>query len=132
MFKYLIAVSMMVSGVTTILADPIPESNLAIIYETKATLVVFGIIFFVLGVALFVSKLFKWKRIQGWSLFGIYVSYMFAFFSNWIGLGWDSAWGNLILAIIMGGLYLRWKYHIYYYDAVDKRHKLRYSSTTTE
>lgn len=119
--KYIIALFMMYAGVMTMLTPPLDKSHLGIVYETRATLVLFGIIFFLSGLTLFVGKIMKWKRWVGHGLYAIYMCFLFATFLNWYGLGFDAAVGNMVGSVIVGALYLRWKYRIYYYEpSVDK------------
>lgn len=120
-FKFLMAISMMVSGVQTMLVKPLAHSHLGLVYETKATLVAFGILFFVSGALLFIGKAFKRHKMHGWGLYLIALDYTFGFILNWIGLGWSDAWVNGVFALIMSALYLRWKYHIYYYEPKTTR-----------
>jgi len=124
MFKYFIALFMMYAGIATLFLDPTPDTKLGIIYENKVSLVILGIIIFCSGFTLFLGKILKKRRVQGWGLFAIYNCYLFAGLLNWYALGWSAAWSNLLGAVIVGALYLRWKYHIYYYDPVDKKHRL--------
>ena len=63
--KYIIALFMMYAGVMTMLTPPLDKSHLGIVYETRATLVLFGIIFFLSGLTLFVGKIMKWIMPQG-------------------------------------------------------------------
>ena len=130
-FKYIVAVFMMYSGVAIMLVDT-TEPAPGFIYNSRSALVVIGIIFFLSGLTLFVGKLTKQRRTIGHGLFMVYLCFLFTTLLSWIAFGFTAALGNIIATLITGGLYLRWKYHIYYYDPVDKPHKLRYSSTTTE
>lgn len=118
--KYILAVFMMYAGIMTTMLPPEPSSRLGFIYESRVSLVVFGIIFFLSGLTLLVGKIKKWRRVEGWGLMANYLCFFFAFILNWVGLGWGAAWGNLIVAVVVAGLYLRWKYHIFYYEPVDK------------
>lgn len=119
-FKYLIALFMMYAGVVTVMAPPTPGTQLPLVYESRPVLIVMGIIIFLSGALLFFSKVFKKRKTQGWGLFAIYNCFLFAGFLNWYAVGWEGAWSNLLGAAIVGALYLRWKYHIYYYEPVDK------------
>lgn len=91
------------------------------IYNNRASLAAFGVFFFATGLLLLMSKIRKWRNAEGWSLFLIYNAFFFSFLITWVGFGFAYAWGNMIGAIIVGGLYLRWKYHIYYYDPMAKK-----------
>lgn len=119
-FKYFIALFMMYAGIATMFVAPTPGTKLGIIYENKVSLVILGIIIFLSSAALFFGKLFKHHVLQGWGLFAVYNCYLFAGLLNWYAVGWAAAWSNLLGALIVGALYLRWKYHIYYSDRVDK------------
>lgn len=121
-FKYLISLFMMYAGCVTVAAPPTPGTHLPILYESRPVLIVMGIVIFASGATLFFSKLFKRRKTQGWGLFAIYLCFLFAGIANWYAVGWEGAWSNLIGAAIVGALYLRWKYHIYYYEPLDKHH----------
>ena len=97
------------------------NSNLGFIYESRNALVLLGMFFFASGLTLFIGKIAKIRRIQGYGLFMIYSCFLFACLINWLGYGFDRAWFNMTGALITGALYLRWKYHIYIYEPpVDK------------
>src|ERR1044072_3446923 len=115
MFKYFIALFMMYAGIATLFLPKTPGTKLDVVYANRFTLVTLGVIIFASGATLFYGKIFKQRRIQGIGLFAVYCCYLFAGVLNWYAIGWDSAWSNLLGAVIVGGLYLRWKYHIYYY-----------------
>lgn len=114
MFKYFIALFMMYAGIVTLFVPPTPGTKLDLVYENKIVLVILGTIIFCSGFMLFYGKIRKKRRLQGWGLFMVYNCYLFAGLLNWYALGWSDAWSNLLGAVIVGLLYLRWKYHIYY------------------
>lgn len=130
-FKYIIAVFMMVAGIQTMFVETDPLAP-GFIYESRTALVIIGGVFFSSGLTLFVGKLTKMRRVTGHGLFMVYSCFLFATILSWVAFGFAEATGNLIGTLVTGGLYLRWKYHIYYYDGVDKARRIRYSSTTTE
>lgn len=115
-FKYFLAGFFMFAGIQTMFLPLEPDTRLGIIYETRPTLVGFVLLFFFSGLSLMVGKLAHLRKLQGWGLFAMYNCYLFAFFLNWYAIDFHAAYRNLIGAIVVGGLYLRWKYHIYYYD----------------
>lgn len=119
MFKYFVAVLMMYLGIATMFLPLEPNSDLGIIYETRVTLVLFGLYFFASGATLLIGKIRKMRRVTGHGLFMIYLAYTFGFILNWVGFDFSHAYGNLIGAVIMGALYLRWKHEIYYYQPLD-------------
>lgn len=131
-FKYIIALFMMYAGIVTLFIQPEMSTKLNSVYGNKVALIILGITIFLSGATLFFAKLLKYHRTTGYGLFAVYNCFLFAGLLNWYALGWQSAWANLLAAGITGALYLRWKYNIYYYDPLDKTHKLRYISTTTE
>jgi len=123
--KYLIAVLMILSGINTMFFDePVDVSRLGFIYENRWTLFAFGVFFFISGMTLLVAKIKKMRRIVGYSLMTIYLTFLFVSILNWYAFGVGQAVGNIIGAVVVGGLYLRWKYHIYYYEpSVDRIHE---------
>lgn len=125
--KYLFAAYMMIAGVLTCFMSPTP-SKLGFFYSTRATLVVIGVIIFLSGLTLMVGKIKKNRELTGHGLFAVYLCYLFAFFLNWYALGWWAAWSNGICAVILGALYIRWKYQILYPDKAldtDRIHPVR-------
>lgn len=109
----------MYAGIETMVSPVHIDSKLDIIHENKTSLTIIGCVFFASGLILFIGKICKMKKAQGHGLFAVYNCFLFSFIVNWIGLGFDYAWGNLIASFIVGALYLRWKFHIYYYDPLD-------------
>lgn len=121
MFKYIIALFMMYAGVATFFVPLEQDSRLGFIYENRVALVLFGLYFIVSGMLLFIGKIAKMRKTTGHGLFLTYNAFLFGFILNWVGLSFSHAWANLVAAVVVGGLYLRWKYHIYYYEpALDK------------
>jgi hypothetical protein len=118
-FKYLIGVFMMIAGVDTMRAPVDPGSDLGFLYESRVALVIYGIIFFASGLWLVVAKIVHCNRHVGWSLMAIYLCFLYAGILNCAADGMEAGCPNLIAAMILGGLYLRWKYHIFYADRVD-------------
>lgn len=115
-FKYLIALFMLYAGAVTLIAAGSPGESLGLFYENSSVLTMFGLLFFASGGMLLVGKIAKKDRLTGYGLFLTYSCFLFAAIANWVANGFYAASGNLIGALIVGGLYLRWKYHIYYYD----------------
>lgn len=115
-FKYVLSLFMMYAGIATMFLPIDNTSDLGFIYESRLALVAFGMFFFGSGLMLFIGKVTKMRKVAGHGLFSIYICFMFAFILNWVVLGFSAAWPNLAGAVVVGGLYLRWKYHIYYYE----------------
>lgn len=123
---------MMYIGVATMLMPADDGSELGVIYNNRLALVTFGCFFFASGLTLFIGKVVKRNKTTGHGLFMIYISFLFGFIISTLESDWNSASTNLVASLIVGALYLRWKYHIYYYDTVDKRRKMHYSENITE
>lgn len=96
------------------LMAPHPEERLGFVTEHKWTLVAMGIGYFISGFTLFVGKVMKWNRVIGHGLMGIYLFALFSTALRWYATGIDTAWMHLVFTLTVGGLYLRWKYHILY------------------
>lgn len=114
--KYVLAAFMMYAGIATMFLPPQTGSNLGFIYENRWVIASFGVLFFISGLTLFIGKIMKRRRVIGHGLFMVYVCFLFSFILNWVGLSFYAASGNLIGSFIVGALYLRWKYYIYYYQ----------------
>jgi hypothetical protein len=119
--KALIGLYLLIAGAALLFTEPLkPETtDLGIIYENHWSLIVLGIIIALSGLTLFVGEVLRKRRVIGHGLFACYMCLLFAGILNWVGLGWQDAWPNLIAALIVGALYLRWKYRIYYPKALD-------------
>jgi uncharacterized integral membrane protein len=121
-FKYLLAIFMMYAGVATMFAHPLDDgSRVGWLYQSRVTLLGLGFIFFASGALLFYGKIRRMRRTIGHGLMAVYLCFLFATIVTWYGYGFKDAIPNGIGTLITGILYLRWKYHIYYYVPVDKR-----------
>lgn len=134
-FKYLLAIFMMVAGVTTAIGPIAPAGgDLGWLYATRHALVLFGSVFFLSGASLLYGKIRRSRKWVGRGLMYIYLCFVFAACLNamaW-GLGVPTAWaGNLLMSVVVGLLYLRWKFKTEYVDPLhftrdlesdDKRH----------
>lgn len=117
-FKYLIAISMLFSGVITAFGPTTAVAgSLGIIYSSRVSLVILGIIFFLSGCALLYGKIRKSKRWTGYGLMAIYCCFIFAALMNGVAFGFQNygvwVW-NAGIGFIMGMLYLRWKFKVSY------------------
>lgn len=128
-FKYILGAFMMYAGILTMFIETQPLDP-RYVYDSRFVLATIGTFFFISGLTLFVGKLTKMRRVVGHGLFMVYCCFLFATLLSWTSFGFAEASGNLIGMLIAGGLYLRWKYHIYYYDPLDKANRKRYISTT--
>lgn len=129
-FKYLLGAFMMYAGIVTMFVTPDSGLEPGFVYESRFVLALIGTAFFISGLTLFVGKLTKMRRTTGHGLFMVYSCFLFATLLTLFTYGFMDAVPNLIGMLVSGGLYLRWKYHIYYYDPLDKANRKRYSSTT--
>lgn len=128
-FKYVLGAFMMYAGIVTMFIETDPLEP-GFVYESRLVLASIGTFFFISGLTLFVGKLTKMRRVTGHGLFMVYICFLFATILSWVSFGFVDATGNMIGMLISGALYLRWKYHIYYYDPLDKANRKRYGSTT--
>ena len=119
-FKYFMGVSLMVNGFTTAFFVEPDNGIVAMewIYHSKITLIIFGFIIFCVGATLFFGKIFKRRKAVGWGLMGAFCSYLFATVVQYIAYaGAADAWVvNAILTVVMGLLYLRWRFKTAYID----------------
>lgn len=116
-FKYLMGVSMMVSGVqTAFFLEPVQASALGWLYESRLAMVCFGVLFFVCGATLFLGKILRKRKWVGRGLMSIFCCYTFATVLQFIVYAGDpSQWViNAVLAVVMGLLYLRWRFKTAY------------------
>lgn len=118
---------MMCAGVLIMFSETEPLDP-RYVYDSRFALTTIGIIFFMSGLTLFVGKLAKMHRAVGHGLFMTYCCFLFATLLSWVSFGFAEASGSLIGMLIAGALHLRWKYHVYYYDTLDKRNGKRYAN----
>lgn len=107
--KYLLAGLMILAGIMTAFGPLTPmDGALGFLYSTRASLVMFGIVFFLCGATLLYGKIKRNKKLVGIGLMSIYMCFLFAGLLNAIaGAPWIP---NLAFSIVVGALYLRWKY----------------------
>lgn len=126
--KYVIAVFFMYAGISTALSPLDAESNPAgFIYASRASLVALGAWFFASGFVLLVAKIWYNRKLVGWALLSMYLSFLFGSILNGYSNGGEvSAWlPNLMGSFVIGALYLRWKYHILYVPKRTRRERQR-------
>lgn len=118
--KYLIGIFMFVIGLATMFA-PITHSvsMLGLLFAYRATWVVCGVTFAASGAWLLYGKLTKNRIATGHGLMAIYLCLVFAtvvngFLTHWLLASWL---GNAIFAVVVGLLYLRWKFRVAYIDS---------------
>ena len=115
-FKYIVAIFMMVAGVLT----PLQESEavdgpLGVLYSSRLSLSIFGLIFFLSGATLFYGKVTKSKKWTGAGLFVIFACFLFSAILDTAARHSPSI-GNFVCAVIMALLYLRWRFKTAYID----------------
>jgi len=115
-FKYAVAIFMMVAGVLTPLQDTEPVGGaLGFLYASKISLGLFGLVFFTSGAVLFYGKMMKNKRFVGLGLMLVFICFLFSGLIETIARHVPSI-GNFTSAGIMGLLYLRWRLKTAYID----------------
>lgn len=97
------------------------DGALGFLYETRASLVFFGILFACSGLMLLYGK---WRRSRKWTgrgLMFIYCEFLFATIINGIAYNWVPGYwvGNAVATAIVAALWLRWKFKTEY---VNPRH----------
>jgi hypothetical protein len=115
-FKYLVAVYMMVAGLLTPwFAGVEGVKHLTWIYQSEWSLVTIGIIIFLCGLWLFLGKVRKSRVQTGQGLMAVFCCFLFAGVLNSVALVMFDP-GNFIAAGIMALLYLRWRFKTAYID----------------
>ena len=94
---------------------------LGYIYSERITLVVLGLIFSSCGAMLFYGKMRHSRKWTGRGLMCIYLCFVFAALIQGIAYGWHPPYwvSNMIMALITGALWLRWRIKTAY---IDPRH----------
>ena len=116
-FKYALAVFMIIEGFLTMCAPTESvHGALGFIYSSRISLVILGFIFVVSGSILLYAKIRRSRKWTGRGLLAVYLCFLFATIIQAVAYsGVLSAWvGNLLFTMIVGGLYLRWKYKTEY------------------
>lgn len=123
-FKYLLSGYMMLAGIVTSLGPPVDVSGpLTFLYTSRISLLLFGLIFFLSGLALLYGKIRKSRRWTGHGLFAIYMCFTFFAALNYVAIGELTSWiGNLIAAVVVGSLWLRWRFKTQY---INPNHFIR-------
>ena len=112
LFKYALAIFMMLIGVLTCIGPLTPmDGALGYIYSTRASLIIFGVIFFVCGAMLLYGKVRRSRKWTGLGLFYIFICFLFATLLNAVAYSFAPGYylGNLVFTIVVGALWLRWK-----------------------
>lgn len=108
----------MYAGVITAFGPLTPQGGkLGFLYSSRTALVCFGIWFFITGAMMVYGKIRKDKRWIARALIQMYCCYTFAFVLNGIALGFSDvgSWlGNFIGIFVSAGLYLRWRFAMFY------------------
>lgn len=116
-FKYLLGVGMVASAFTTAFGPLEPVAgSLGWIYSSRFALIMFGLFFLVAGVMLLYGKVTKSKKFTGWGLMLTYLSFLFATLLNALAFGITASnvWSNAIFVVVVGILWLRWRFKTAY------------------
>jgi hypothetical protein len=120
-FKFIIAIFMMVAGVMTCFGPLTPmDGALGWVYQSRIALVSFGVVFFLSGLTLFYGKARRSRRWTGHGLMAVFCCFWFAAILETIADN-SVSYGNFIAALILAALYLRWKFKMTY---INPRHFL--------
>jgi uncharacterized membrane protein YccC len=121
--EYFIGGYLMFNGGFTIIADPDETvvGLMHLLYGTHIGLVIAGILVLLSGFTLVMSKIRKSNKWHGRGLFFVYLCYTFATVLNYVAYhGILGLWlGNAIGALVVGILWLRWKFKN---DYLNPRH----------
>lgn len=115
--KYAIALLVMLAGASAMFAPLTPISGpLGLLYATRWGLVLFGVVTVASGLALFIGKVIRSKKLTGRGLMACYMCLLFATIIQGLAFMWDpGTWLlNAIFTIITGALWLRWKFKTEY------------------
>lgn len=127
--KYLLAVFMILAGIATAISDlmPLGDGTLGYIYTHRWALVSLGTIFTASGLALLYGKITRSRHWIGYGLLSIFACFLFAFILN-TGSSQGFDWGNAMAAVVVGALFLRWRFKTSYINPnhfVDRHGNLR-------
>jgi hypothetical protein len=121
---YIIAGFMLLAGVLTPFAKLQPmDGALGYIYNTRISLVCFGIVFFASGAALLYGKIRKNKTWTGNGLLAVFACFTFSAVLETVARNTPSI-GNIIAAIILAILYLRWRFTTVYVKPEELQDKI--------
>jgi hypothetical protein len=113
-FKYLVAIYMMVAGLATPwIASGVETANHGWLYSSPVSLTIIGTIIFLCGLTLFIGKVRRSKSLIGNGLMACFCCFVFAGVLNSMAFGAFDP-GNFVVAAVMGVLYLRWRFKKFY------------------
>jgi hypothetical protein len=114
--KVLLSLAMMLGGFTTALSPVEPLNGaLGFIFSSRITLVVFGVMFFVSGVAVLYGSIRKRKALVGRGLMFIYLITLFTFLLELVAFPGISNWiDNFVISLVAAACWLWWKFRTEY------------------
>lgn len=126
--KVALALLMLLGGISTALSPVSPAGGaLGALFSNRIMLVLFGLTFFLSGLAVLYGTFRKRKKLVGTGLATIYLLSLFTFFLELFVFGASSTWiDNLIIAIISGLSWLWWKFKTEYLN-LDEIRRIRQS-----
>lgn len=113
--KIVLAVFMMIAGVVTaVMPLDTTTDDLGFIFNNRAPLVIFGAVFFLSGLTLFLGKIRGNREMTGHGLMAIYLCFVFSGILNAAASDWHpESWvGNAVAAAFVAVLWLWWKYKV--------------------
>ena len=117
-FKYLLAVFMILAGIITATAPLAASSGpLGFLFASRLCLIGLGCILAGSGITLLYAKLTRSRRWTGRGLMYVYLCFVFAALLNILSSGTLTfdIWGpNIVMSLIVGALYLRWRLKTHY------------------
>jgi hypothetical protein len=119
--EYFIGAYLTINGAFTVFATP-DESVVGLmhlLYGTHLGLIIAGLLVLSSGLTLFIAKIKKKDKWHGRGLFFVYLCYTFATILNYVAYNGQLAlWlGNAIGALVVGLLWLRWKFKTEYFHS---------------
>lgn len=124
--KYILAIFMIIAGVATMCSPITPlDGALGFIYTHRLALIGIGLVFSGSGLGLLIGKLTKNKCLTGRSLMAIFCCFLFASLLQGQAYGWGfHAWiPNAIAAVLVGLLWLWWRFKTHYINVHDFRNQ---------
>jgi hypothetical protein len=115
--KYLLGGITILAGFMTATNPITPlDGALGWLYSSRPSLVLLGSFAIVFGSYLIWAKIKKYKKHTGRALMLLYMLYTFAALLQMIATGFLAGIPNLVVAVIFGLLFLRWRFKTSYID----------------
>lgn len=124
--EYIVGGFMILGGFATGLGEPLASSGtFSAIFGGQIALIVYGVIFVLVGAVLIYSKIACRRKVHGLALLSIYLICLFVFLLEWALVGFTlHLLDQVIVGLLAAVFWLRWKLMTEYIDIKQFHHDL--------